>query len=263
MISFLFSVVDKQVYWDKVYASLSQKYDKFEMIFAIHNQNTELEDLQKLANQNKNVRVFTFERDATENFMINQTIKHAHGDCLVLCRDYFVYATVLSDFLLEMGMQGAQIAMFQKQKKSNKITKWFSKLFHKTTKLLFGFDYYDGDIGLVYFGNIAFSVLKELPSCTLLTKVNRWKGFEICYATAEDINSTLSENEDKHKALANMICSLGVFVVLVSTLVVLCCFNLIGFLPILGFSMTILLNIVWMTYSIAKYCINRRVGNLK
>ena len=42
MISFLFSIVDKKIFWDKVYQTLSQKYDDFEMVFAIKEQNPEL-----------------------------------------------------------------------------------------------------------------------------------------------------------------------------------------------------------------------------
>lgn len=262
MISFLFSVVDKQVFWDKVYNTLSQKYEDFELLFAIHSQNSELEDLQNLAKQNQNVHIFTYEQTATENYMLNQTMKHVKGESLVLCRDGFVYATVLSDFLIEMGKQGAQIAMFQKQKKSNKIKKWFSNQCHKATKLLFGFDYYDGNIGLVYFGNIALSVLKELPNPSLLTKVNRWKGFEICYATAEDISNNFLQKSNR-KSFVKMLASFFVLAAMVTALVVLCCFGLLGFLPILGFSTAIFLNLLWSIYAVAKFWLDKRVGDLK
>lgn len=263
MISFLFSIVDKKIFWDKVYQTLSQKYDDFEMVFAIKEQNSELEDLRALADGKDNIQIFEYEQSASENFMINKTIKHVKGDCLVLCRDYFVYATILSDFLIDMGKQGAQIAMFQKQKKSNKITKFFAKLSHKITKALFGFDFYDGDVGLVYFGNIALSVLKNLPNCSLLTKVNRWKGFEICYATTDSLDKPVMEKREAKKALVNMICSFATLAALVCALVLLCVFDLIGFLPILCFSTVILVNILWSTYAVIKFCLNKKVGDLK
>ena len=263
MISFLFSIVDKKIFWDKVYQTLSQKYHDFEMVFAIKKQNSELEDLHVLADGKDNIKIFEYNQDASENFMISQTIKQVKGDCLVLCRDYFVYATILSDFLIDMGSQGAQIAMFQKQRKSNKITKFFAMLSHKITKALFGFDFYDGDIGLVYFGNIALSVLKNLPNCSLLTKVNRWKGFEICYATTDSLDKPVMEKREAKKALVNMICSFGTLAVLICALVLLCVFDLIEFLPILCFATAILVNILWATYAVIKFFLNKKVGDLK
>lgn len=263
MISFLFSIVDKKIFWDKVYQTLSQKYDDFEMVFAIKEQNPELEDLRALADGKDNIQIFEYEQNASENFMINKTIKHIKGDCLVLCRDYFVYATILSDFLIDMGKQGAQIAMFQKQKKSNKITKFFAKLSHKITRALFGFDFYDGDVGLVYFGNIALSVLKNLPNCSLLTKVNRWKGFEISYATTDSLDKAVMEKDETKKSLISLICSFVTLVSLVGALVLLCVFDVIGFLSILCFATAILVNVLWSIYSVIKFRLNRKVGNLK
>lgn len=251
------------MFWDKVYDKLKNQYKEFEMIFVIKNSNPELADIEALAKERTSVKCFCFEDNVSENFMINSGIKQVKGEALVLCRDYFEYAPVLSNFLTTMGTQGAQVAMFKKQKKDNKISAFFSKMYHKIISSIFGFDCYEGDIGLIFFGNIALSTLKSVPHSAILTKVNRWKGFDICYAVSVDMQKPKLEKKEQKRTLVNLIISTGIMAVLTTTMSLLISNKLIGFLPILLFSGLIFLMLVWIIYGLLKYSIVAKVGDLK
>ena len=75
MVSYIFSVITKKLYWDKVYGFLSENNNDFEILFVIRKSNSELDDLLKIEKEKSNVSVFIFEDDISENNMINQAIK--------------------------------------------------------------------------------------------------------------------------------------------------------------------------------------------
>ena len=263
MISFLFSVLDKKIYWDKVYDLLKEKNKSFEMIIVVKQNSEELEDIQKLEQLKSNVHCYVFDDNTSENYMINEGIKKSNGESLVLCRDYFDYAPILSDFLLDMGNEGAQVCMFKKNKKQNKIIDLVLKFFRKFTKNIFGFEMYQGDIGLIYFGNVALSVLKETKNCSILTKVNRWKGFDISYALTDDLPKPKPERKNTAKMIVSLVGSLLSLTVLVTAMVLLICFDLIGFVLILLFCTVILVNILWLLYNLLKLFVFISVGDLQ
>ena len=263
MISYLFSVINKQIYWDKVYQLLKENNDNFEIIFVLHESNEELNDIKLLSENNSNVHYYVYENGTSENQMISNAIKYVNGTELVLCRDFFEYTPVMSDFLIEMGKSGAQICLFQKNIKKNKLKKFLKAIYKKITKTIFGFESYEGNVGLVYFGNIALSVLKEVKDITLLTKVNRWKGFDISYALTDVINCSKPERKSLKNTVFNLISASLIMFLLIIALSMLIAFNVIGYVLILLFTLFILIDIFWLFYLILKLYIVIKLGDLK
>lgn len=263
MTSYLFSIIDKKIYWNKVYELIEQNDKNFEFIFVIRENNPEIEDVIKLQHEKSNVFVYTFSPDKSENFMINDAIKKVNGKRLIICRDYFDFAPVMANFLLEMGQQGAQIAMFKKEDKKKTVKEYILNAYRKLTQSLFGYELYQGDIGLIYFGNIALSVLKEIPNSSILTKVNRWKGFDVCYATTKDLAKPKPERKKLKSCITSSIISFFILSLLITALSLLIAYNVIGFVLILLISTIILVNILWFGYSLTRLYTILRVGDLQ
>ena len=192
MTSYVFTILEKY-HWDKVYQSLTNKLKTLNGA-CFENSNPEKMKFCSLQNLQR-VSVLVFEDSKTENEMISETVKVVQGHEMVLCRDYFDYKTVFSDYMLEMGLQGAQVVVYRKIKKSSKLKSFFDNLYNKMIKKVFGFRLYGAEVGLMYFNNIALSVLKELPNNVTLTKVNKWAGFEVSYIDIE--SETISEAIEK------------------------------------------------------------------
>lgn len=264
MTSYVFSVINKKIKWDRVYDILDKKYGAdFEILFAIRKNNPELEYLLKLQEKSQDFFVYSYENDKSENFMLSETIKKANGDDLILVRDYFEFATVLSDVLVGVGAKGIPLAMYRKPKKQNKFKDFFVNIYKKVVRFVFGFSLYEGDIGLMYFGNIAFSILKEMPNNILLTKINRWSGFDVSYIEMDDLTKPVFEKHAKKKLLTQIsifasltLLSLGAFV----TLLVL---NLLGFIGGLLLVVSFLGFGLWLKYLIIKLSIIDTVGDLE
>lgn len=261
MTSYVFGILNKEINWVKVYKLLALKYEDFEILFAVHKNNKELELINELSDF-ENVKVLTFEADKSENYMISEAIKKTQGDNLVVCRDYVEYATILSDYLVAMGEMGVQVAMFRKPRKKNKVKDFFKKLWNKYIKFMFGFKLYEGDIGLIYFGNIATSILRELPNNVTFTKVNRWVGFDISYVESEDIVKANPQKLSIKSTTRNWIISLSVFALLVAGFVFLIAKGLISFIASLVLLLFIVTTGFLFGYFFAKYYIVKKFGDL-
>lgn len=263
MTSYVFSVIDKTIIWAKVHKILTDKFeDDFEMIFAISKDNPELSDLQKLQKQKKNVHVLTFEPQTSENQMLSTAIKQTKGDHMVLCRDYFEYATVMSDVLVAMGAMNVQVAMYRKPQKNGKIKAFFKKIYNKLVQLIFGFDLYEGDVGLQYFGNIPLSVLRTLPNNILFTKINKWKGFDISYVEADHLQPKKFDHHEKPKISRNLFIASGVFGLLLGGFITLCVLKLVSFLGGLLSVVLLLLVAFYIVYLSLKLSIVHQFGDL-
>lgn len=264
MVSYVFSIIQKQIFWEKVHKILESKYKSdFELVFSCQKSNTELDELLNLQKSKKNVKVIVFDEEKTENELLSEAIKQSTGTQIVLCRDYFEFTTVMSDVLVSMGQVGVEIAMFQKQKKTNKFVNFFKKLYHKLVKMVFGFSLYEGDIGLMYFGNIATSTMRALNNPILLTKVNRWTGFEPSYVQTEELAKPVLKKSNKNKTI--WLLSLSIFLVLAFTalFVVTTVFAWIDFLQGFFIIVAILLCLLWTDYLSLKLMVISRVGDLK
>lgn len=258
MVSYIFSVIEKRLIWKKVVELLQQKHNDFQIIFAVYDKNPDLNEILEL--QDENIKVLQFSHN-DENEMISQAIKHCNGNSLMLCRDYFKYSTVMSDFLLEMADKGAQVVMFKHEKKVGKIAEFNRKILNKLISSIFNFKMYEGDIGLIYFGDIAFSVMKQ-TNAVLFTKVNRFVGFDISYASIEQ----LPKPQPQRKRLKKEILKVSIFSSLLIALIVgmslLLAFNKIGFVVCLIFITIIILDIFYILYLSLKLDILKRVGDV-
>ncbi len=264
MTSYVFSIIEKAVHWNKIYDIIEEKYKKeFEIIFAIRKSNPELADLEALAKKKKNVIVNTFEQNASENFMLSESIKSANGDDLVLCRDYFDYATIMSDVLVNLGKMGAQVVCYRKPQKKGKFFAFFRKIYNNIIHMIFGFSFYEGDIGLMYFNNVATSILKSLPNNILLTKINRWAGFEVSYIESDDLKKPKFEKIEGKKTSLLLGIALFLFLAFIGGIVTLSLLNIVEFMQIFGCSIGIFLSLIWVVYLVLKLAIINRVGDLK
>lgn len=263
MTSYVFSIINKRIIWSKVYDILKSKFeDDFEMVFAINKNNEELANLEKLKKKHKNVVVVICEEKASENEMINKAIKEVSGLNMVLCRDYFEYATVLSDYIVAMGYMGTQLVLFRKKEKTSKFKEFFKKIYNKLVSWLFGFKLYEGDIGLMFFGNIALSVLKELPNTAHYTKVNRFVGFDISYVESEELPKPKFEHKERKKVVIQSIITAALIVLEIVAFVLLIVFNLLGFIGGLILILLIICSVLYLFYEILKISILNQYGDL-
>lgn len=263
MTSYVFSIIDKQIIWSKVYDILKSKYeDDFEIIFVTKEKNEELATLQKLQKKHDNVVMVVCEESLTENEMINKAIAQVSGDNMVLVRDYFEYATVLSDYIVAMGNLGAQVVLFRSKQKSSKFKDFFKRIYNKLVSWLFGFKLYQGDIGLMFFGNIALSVIQELPNSVHYTKVNRFSGFDISYVEAEDLQKPRHEHKERKKVMIASIVTAVCIALEITALVLLSVFNVLGFLGGLGLILMILCSVFYLGYVLLKLSILNEYGDL-
>jgi len=263
MTSYVFSIINKQIVWSKVHEILKSKFGSdFEMVFALKEENEELAALEKLQKKHKNVVIVVCKQNASENEMINKAIKEVSGDNMVLCRDYFEYATVLSDYIVAMGYMGAQLVLFRKKEKTSKFKDFIKKIYNKIVSWLFGFKLYEGDIGLMFFGNIALSVLKELPNTAHYTKVNRFLGFDISYVESEELQKPKFEQKERKRVVAHSIISAALVILETVAFALLIVFDLLGFIGGLVLILLIVCSIFYLFYTIIKITILNQYGDL-
>ncbi len=258
MVSYIFSVIKKRLIWKKVVEILNKKHSDFQIIFAVYNQNPDLNEILDL--KSEKIKVLQFDTD-DENHMISQAILQCDGSSLMLCRDYFQYSTVMSDFLLEMAESGAQVVMFKHNKKSNKLIEFNKKLLNKLIYSIFNFKMYEGDIGLIYFGNIAFSVMKK-TNAILFTKINRFVGFEISYASIDQLPKAIPQKKGLKKEVLKFSIFSIILIALIFSMSFLIAFNKIGFVLGLLFLTLIILDVFYIIYLSLKLDIIKRVGDV-
>lgn len=266
MTSYVFTILEKKYHWDKVYQSLSEKYgSNFELVLAVKNSNPEKNEIMKFAKTFKRVSVLVVEDDKTENDMIAEAIKNVQGYEMVLCRDYFDYKTIFSDYMIEMSLEGAQVVAYKKNKKTSKLKNFFTKIYNKVIKKIFGFKLYEAEIGLIYFNNIALSVLKELPNSATFTKVNKWVGFEVSYIEIESeliSQAKLDKSELKSVKIGLIACS-ALIALFFTGFVLLAVFNKLSFIVGLLFIFVLIITFFVLLYNILKFTFVNRYGNLK
>lgn len=263
MTSYVFSVIDKRINWDKVFNLLDSKYGAdFEILFAVRASNPEVEYLKDLEKKLEDFFVYVYEDKFSENEMLGQTIKKANGDELILVRDYFEYTTILSDVLVSAGRKGVPLAMYRKPKKSNRLKDFFKKIYDKLVQFIFGFSLYEGDVGLMYFGNIPFAILKEVPNNILLTKINRWSGFEVSYVEIDDLAKPKLEKQEKKKLLKAIVIFASITALMLGVFITFTVLKLLGFLLSFVLIVAILLLGCWLDYLIIKLMIIDKIGDL-
>ncbi|MGI5842185.1 MAG: hypothetical protein ACOX6H_02700 [Christensenellales bacterium] len=232
MISYMFSVIEKQMHWDKIYDILTSKYGKnFEMILLVKKSNPQIANLKDHEKSFSRLKVLEFEDNKSENYMIAHALEQVKGKALILCRDYFDYATIMSDYFVEMLKHNVPIAVYRRPKqKANKVKMFFEKLYAKIVKLIFGYSLYDGDIGLVLFGEIPLSVLKTAINPIILTKVNRWVGFDISYVEKDDLPEPKPEKFTLKKQITTLCIESALLVLSIAGFVILAVFGKLTFL---------------------------------
>ena len=259
MISYLFTVKEKRMNWDKVEKYIQKKTDDYEMILAVDSKNPDLEEIKSFESEKFKVLVF---ENKTQNQMIEKALEVVDGDSLLLCRDEFLYTDVMASFLIGMGELGAQVVMFRKNKKTNKVKKFFAGLKNKFIKTFFNFDLYEGDTGMMFFNNIALSVLKETKG-VLLTKVNRFVGFEISYAEIDDLEQNDYEKHEKKALVKKISIVSSILACLIVAFGLLVGFKLIGFIISTLFVVSFIGLGFWILYLSLKLSIINKVGDLK
>lgn len=266
MTSYIFTILEKKYHWDKVYQNLTNKYKKnFEMVLVLKKSNLEKTEILEFSKSVERVQVLVLDDDISENAMINQAIKAVKGKDMVLCRDYFEYKTIFSDYMLSMGAQGAQLVVYRLIKKKSKLKNFFSKLYHKIIKYIFNFKLYEAEVGLIYFNDIALSVLKELPNNIILTKVNKWAGFETSYIDIEEkeISPAKLEKKELKPVLLRIIIYSTISLFMLVGFVLLAVFNKLSFIVGILLVFVFLISLFILFYNSLKYTIINRYGDLR
>lgn len=266
MTSYVFTILEKKYHWDKVYQSLTEKFGKnFEMVLALKNSNSEKAEILEFAKTVKRVSVVVLDDDKSENALVSEAIKASQGQEMVLCRDYFDYKTIMSDYMVAMGAQGAQVVVYRKIKKTSKFKNFVSKIYNKIVKYIFGFKLYGAEVGMVYFNNIALSVLRELPNSTVLTKVNKWAGFETSYIDIEskEISKAKLEKRELKSIIKRIVFYSVLSALVIAGFVLLAVFNKLSFIVGILLIFVFLISNFILFYNSLKFTIIDKYGDLR
>ena len=142
--------------------------------------------------------------------------------------------------------------------KRSKIKNFFFKIWQYFIRLLFGFEFFDGDISIVCFNTNLFPVISNLNNLSYSSRVNKWKYVTI--STIETAEPPALKEYSKTRSIAN-VCAwiLLLMAVIVSTIIFFLSYQA-KFLTCTLFACAILLALVGVFVSIAIHTLNVRTG---
>ena len=144
------------------------------------------------------------------------------------------------------------------EEKHNKFKNFFYKVWQYIIKLLFGFNFFDGDISIVCFSEKLYPVVSSLSNISFQTRVNRWKYVSVSQVATKGPVAVKEYN--KTRTIATFLSWVFLFLAtIVSTIVFYLYFNA-KFITCLLFACAILLSLVGVIISGAIFNLNVRVG---
>ena len=216
MITVLMPIVNRKQSFKEILEVFSgcEHSDKISLVILTEKNNKILEEITEDSPSNFPIFVDVFSVGTSEEAMISSAIKNLETSECVLIRDA---ATTFSSYhinkLFEGVLLGYDVVMLKPKKQANKIKRFFQNLSKKLFKFLFGYNYYDGDIGMQYFGEQAVDILKT-TNLTILTKLNKWIALSIFYVET-DLKPIVFKNKTPKNFVVSM---LATSVVLVLTI---------------------------------------------
>lgn len=202
-----------------------------------------------------------FPKNTSEDSMIFATTKSLEaGELIIVRNDCKFFTTTNLDKLITSGKNEKDIVMFGKNIQKNKIKMFFSNIFQKVCDTFFNFNFFDGDLGLMYFSARAHNILRE-TNVTAMTKINRWASVEIEYIEEDVPKSKICE-----KTPVSIPLKLGIYLALLLALIVGTIFlgisGNLSLLLILLFVCLVTSLICLSVYMILKWTCFKKIGEI-
>lgn len=260
MINLIFSVTHNQINLKNTLDILKESlYAKqTNIIFACEKSNPLVDEIKK---SKRKLTLFTFPTGTTEECMIQNVLSELETSAFVLVRaDCKFFSVQNYDKLIAESYLGADIAMFKNNKKQNFFSRIISKFARKLCDLFFNFNFYQGDIGMQYFGETAHSIMKN-TNATMLSKLNRWVALDIRYLPQAIEKTVIKVKNLEHNSIKAIVYS-ALFILVLAGAIVLSNFVKISTIVWLLVAFAGIAFTCMALYSVLNYYALNKLGNL-
>lgn len=192
-----------------------------------------------------------FEDGTTKEEIINSLNCELDDGKVLICRKAITKEEINSFFASKTDVTVCA-------EKRNKFKNFFFKMWQYFVRMLFGFEFFDGDISVICFNENIFPVIANLSNLSYASRVNKWK-----YVTVSQVETSepaVKKEYSRTRSVATV--CMWVFLlmaVIVSTIIFFLSFKP-KFLTCLLFACAILLAVVGLFISIAIHVLNVRTG---
>lgn len=192
-----------------------------------------------------------FDDRSSKEEIINALNLYSDEGSVLICRK-----TITSDEVDKFFASESDITICKE--KRNKFKNFFFKLWQHFIKLLFGFNFFDGDVSVVCFNERLFPVISNLKNISYSSRVNKWKYVNI--SQVETSSGPAKKEYNKTRSIATIFVWIWlILAVAVSTVIFFLYFSP-KFLTCLMFACALLLAFVGLFISIAIHTLNVRTG---
>ncbi len=245
MINLVIPVIDKADEYSKIINELSLKEDVRIIVGAT------------LANESKlnlpnSVILKVFKDGSQKEEIINSLKSYLDLGRVVIARRPFTkkeFENIVNS--------DAQITYFQ-GKRENGFKEFFKKLVSGFVKVLFGVNFFDGDISLIGFDKDLGEVLNSVNSLSYATRVDRWRGVEQGKVEAE--NQPIKIEQNKKGNVNLIIFSILATLIPVLTAILVCLFTKVGFIVGMLLFCFVLLGVCSSLFMLCTLYFNKKVG---
>lgn len=245
MINLVIPVIDKAEEYSKIINEVASKEDVRVIV------GVSLSNESKL-NLPNSVVLKVFKDGSQKEEIINSLKDYLDLGRVVIARRPFT----LKEFE-NIVKSDAQITYFQ-GKRQGSVKEFFKKLVSGFVKILFGVNFFDGDISLIGFDQDLGEVLCNVNSLSYATRVDRWRGVEQGKVDAEKEEVRIEQNK---KGNANLIIfSILSTLIPVLTTILVSVFTKVGFIVGMLLFCFVLLGVCSSLFMLCTLYFNKKVG---
>ena len=243
MNNIIIPIVDKSMI---TFAEEAKKRDDFVVIGIVKSLEKELKKTRK-----QNVVIKVFEDGSKKEEIINSLRDELVEGKVLICRKEITPQEIEKFF-----NSNADI-MTVKQKR-NKFQEFIFGIWQTFVRMLFGFEFFNGDVSVICFNSNLFPVIKNISNLSYSSRINKWKKVEI--HEIETISPPAKKEYDKVKTNAMLYGWIFVFLSVVASAFVYFYFVKATFLTGFLYFCAILIAFVMMFIAVAIYYLNIRCG---
>ena len=244
MNNIIIPVVDKEML--EFAENMKKRKDDFVIIGATVSLEKELKKTKKA-----NVVTKIFEDGSKKEEIINSLKEEIEEGKVIVCRK------PLSDEEIDKFFASEEDVIICKETRS-KFHNFFFKLWQIFMQMLFGFEFFDGDVSVVCFNERLYPVLKNIDNLSYSSRVNKWKKVKV--GTVEVSSKPVKKEYNKVKANVNFYSWIFLFLATVASAFVYFYFVRGTFLTGFLYVCAIFIAQVMLLISIAIFYMNLRCG---
>ena len=199
----------------------------------------------------KNVIVKVFEDGSKKEEIINSLQDEIEEGKVLICRKS------ISDEEIDKFFSSDGDIITCKQKR-NRFQQFMFGLWQTFIKMLFGFQFFEGDISVVCFSEKLFPVLKNISNLSYSSRINKWKQVEI--KEVEILSKPAKKEYDKTKINVMLYGWIAIFLCVAASSFVYFYFVKATFLTGFLYFCAILIAFVMLLIATAIYYLNIRCG---